>query len=435
MALKMLWEVFMTTSLRTIKRHTRTRDIMSGAGLLVFILCIGVAAPSAAGFTLGPRFEVTHPGTGHEVHLSGAAVAAVKDGSVFIAWIAAQGEARHVYVARPGVAGGQAVRVNPEGLIADSLHQPPGLAVGPGGEIYVSWASVKPKPEGTLFASDLRLSRSLDGGQSFEPPLRVNEDRPISHSFEGLAVAADGTVVVVWIDSRDGWEQAGTYLARVGKRGSVVEQIVQLDGDTCVCCRVHVATAPKETVAVTWRKVFPENIRDMVFALSRDGGRVFAPTVRVHADGWRIAACPHRGGSVGMDGQGRFYVTWYTEGAQEQPSVLFAVSDDGRHFTAPTRLDTSTTSIPDHVRMAVDTTKRAAVVWEDATAVRRRVLLRYTTDGGETISPSHTLSQAIRAYAPDVAVSPTGAFMVIWHEEQFPAIKTVVQPVWLDEKR
>jgi site-specific DNA recombinase len=44
--------------------------------------------------------------------------------------------------------------------------------------------------------SDLRLSRSLDGGLSFNSHLRINEDRPISHSFEDLAVTADGTVVL-----------------------------------------------------------------------------------------------------------------------------------------------------------------------------------------------------------------------------------------------
>ena len=85
--------------------------------------------------------------------------------------------------------------------------------------------------------------------------------------------------------------------------------------------------------------------------------------------------------------------------------------------------------------MAVDATGRAVIVWEDATAVRRRVLLRYTTDGGKTFSPIHTLSQAIKAYAPDIAVSPTGDFIVVWHEEQFPAIKTIIQPVRLDARR
>ena len=106
---------------------------------------------------------------------------------------------------RPGRAtDGAPVRVNPAGTSVDSLHQAPGLAVGPGGEVYVTWSSSKPKPEGVLFASDLFLSRSLDGGRTFEAPLRVNDDRPISHSFEDLAVTPDGTVLVGWIDSRDG---------------------------------------------------------------------------------------------------------------------------------------------------------------------------------------------------------------------------------------
>ena len=388
----------------------------------------------AAELRLGARSEIVHPGKGHEVHLSGATVAIARNGGVLVGWIAQHEQGNHLYLARPGVQGYQPVRVNPAGLDVDSLHQAPGIAVGPEGEVYVSWSSSKAKPEGTLFASDLRLSRSLDGGQHFESPLRINEDRPISHSFEGLAVTADGTALVSWIDSRDGWEKAGTYLAHIGQRGSRVDRVARLDSDTCVCCRVDVTTGPQDTVAVLWRKVFPGNLREMVLGFSRDSGHTFMSIAQVHADRWQIAACPHRGGMAGMDRAGRLYATWYTEGAREEPSLLFAVSTDGQHFTPPTRLDQATASIPDHPRLAVDPAGRAVVVWEDATAVRRRVLLRYTTDGGATLSPIHTLSQAIKAYAPDVAVSPTGDFVVVWHEEQFPAIKTVVQAVRLDEK-
>jgi hypothetical protein len=83
--------------------------------------------------------------------------------------------------------------------------------------------------------------------------------------------------------------------------------------------------------------------------------------------------------------------------------------------------------------MAVNKFGQAAIVWEDSTAVRRRILLRYTSDGGKTFSPIHVISQAIKAYAPDIAVSPTGAFVVAWHEEQFPHVKTVIQTVQLEE--
>lgn len=402
--------------------------------VILMVLFLPLAAP-AAELVLVPRGELTHPGQGHEVEISGVAVAAGRDGVVFATWAKQDGHSRNLYLAHLGKEENKTVQVNPKGMEVDSLHQSPGIAVGPNGEVYVSWSSVKPKPEGTLFASDLRLSRSLDGGQSFDSHLRINEDRPISHSFEGLAVADDGAVVVSWIDSREGWEKANTYLARIGGQGSHIDQVVPLDGDTCVCCRSHVATGPNNTVAALWRKVFPGDIRDMQLGFSRDGGRSFAPITRVHADRWRINACPHRGGSAGIDAQGRIYTTWYTESTKGQPAILFATSRDGKRFSSPMRLDTSRGSIPDHVRMAIDTAGRAVVVWEDSTAVHRRVLLRSTTDCGRTFSPVQSLSLALKAYAPDVAASPAGGFVVAWHEEQFPLTKTVIQTIQLNDSK
>jgi hypothetical protein len=392
----------------------------------------------AAELTLGPRLEYKHVSRGHEFHLSGAAVAAGPDGRPLVAWAAQEGHANQLYLLRMGDPmgdGGMPVRVNPEGLTVEALHHPPRLAVGPGGPVYVSWSSEKPKPEGTLFASDLQLSRSVDGGRRFEPPLRVNEDRPISHSFDGLAVAADGTVLVTWIDGHEGRKDPATWAARVVDQGTRVEGIRKVGDDTCVCCRVDAATGPGDTVALTWRRVFPGDVRDMVLAVSRDGGRTFGDPALVSADHWKINACPHRGGAVGLDAKGRVYMSWYTEGSDIRPDLKFAVSTDGRRFGPPKRLHTSATSIPDQARMAVDPAGRAVIVWEESTAVRRRILLRYTLDAGRTLSPIRVLSTAIKAYAPDIAFAPDGNFLVAWHEEQFPFLKTVVQPVRLPKAR
>jgi len=127
----------------------------------------------------------------------------------------------------------------------------------------------------------------------------VNDDRPISHSFEDLAVTTDGTVLVAWIDSRQGASQTATWVARVTERGSRLERVTQLPaGETCVCCRVSVSAGPGEAASVLWRKVFPGDVRDMVLSRSTDGGRTFAAAALVHADRWKITACPHRGGSL-----------------------------------------------------------------------------------------------------------------------------------------
>jgi hypothetical protein len=402
-------------------------------GLLLALLALAWPA-AAADIVVGERVEFTHPGRGHEVHVSAPAVAVLADGTPLLAWAASEHHGAALWTARLDGASPQPVRVSPEGMAVDSLHQAPGLAAGRDGAVYVSWSSAKPKPAGGFFASDLRLSRSLDSARTFEPPLRVNEDRPIAHSFEGLAVSADGTVLLAWIDSREGPERPATWLARITDRGSRVDSAVRVDGDTCVCCRVDVATAA-DTVALAWRKVFTGDIRDMVLGLSKDGGRTFADPVRVHADGWKITACPHRGGAAGIDGRGRFYVAWYTEARQDRPDVLLAVSENGRSFGAPRRLHASSTSIPDAVRLAVSPAGQAVVVWEDSTAVRRRIVMRWTADGGRTLSAPVPLSRALKAFAPSVTTTSSGDFLVAWHEERFPSVVTVVQRARLPAAR
>lgn len=56
--------------------------------------------------------------------------------------------------------------------------------------------------------------------------------------------------------------------------------------------------------------------------------------------------------------------------------------------------------------------------------MRRRVLMREA--GAHGLGPIHVLSQAVKAYAPDVTTAPDGSAVVAWHEEQFPTTKTVV---------
>ena len=393
------------------------------------LLLAPLAAEAAPVVTLGARSELVHPASGHEVHVSAAALGLAADGAPLLTWAAQRGEVNDLYVARPADPGARPLRVNPPELTVEALHHSPLLVTGPGGEIYLSWSSDRPRPAGTLYASDLRLSRSLDGGRTFGAPVRVTDDQPISHSFDGLAVMPDGTVLVTWIDGRDGLPNPATYVARVVDRGERVERTARLDGDTCVCCRVALAAGPGEAVAVLWRKVFPGDVRDMVLGLSRDGGRSFSSPVRVRDDGWNITACPHRGGQVAIDGRGHYYAAWYTEGAQGLPRMLFATSTDGRRFGPAVQVTGAGSTIPDQVRLAVSPAGAVVIAWEDATAVRRRVLLRASVDGGRTFGPVRVLSDAVKAYAPDVKVTPEGDFLVAWHEERFPSLHTVVRAV------
>ena len=57
------------------------------------------------------------------------------------------------------------------------------------------------------------------------------------------------------------------------------------------------------------------------------------------------------------------------------------------------------------------------VVWEEATAVRHRVLMRSSANG-RTFNHERILSEAVQASAlgPDVAVTPRGEFIAAWQD-------------------
>jgi hypothetical protein len=409
--------------------------MQAAAGIaLLAALALGCGARGPA-VAPGERRELAHAGRGHEGGPSDVALAALPGGGLAVAFgrSGADGDGTHVFVARADDRSPEPVRVDPPDLAVEPLHQAPGLAAGPDGALYVSWQSAKPKPPGTPFASDLRVSRSADGGRSFAPPLRVNADRPLSHAFEGLAVAPDGRLLVAWIDGRGEGGLPATWLAALDDGGARVGPELRLGESTCVCCRVHVATGPEGRVAVLWRDERPGRVRDMVLALSTDGGRSFAPRGLVHADGWALDACPHRGGQAAFDGAGRLAAVWYTEGAKARPSLRLATADRSGRFGPPRELHGAVESVPDRAALALAPDGAGLVAYEALTAVRSEIVVRGLADGGRALGPPLVLSRAVKASAPAVAWVADREFAVAWNEEAFPGATTVVQRVRVED--
>lgn len=129
---------------------------------------------------------------------------------------------------------------------------------------------------------------------------------------------------------------AGTQIrvARSTDGGRTFEPSTVVAEHTCQCCRTALAVGPDGAVYVAWRHVFGDNVRDMAAARSTDGGRTFAEPVRVHADGWHIAGCPHAGPALSVDDAGRLHVVWYT-GAEDRRGVHYAASTDGGRTFGP----------------------------------------------------------------------------------------------------
>lgn len=324
---------------------------------------------------------------------------------------------------------GSAVQVNPATLGPEALHQAPGLTAQGDGTVALSWSTPNRAP-GAMFASDLRVAASGDGGRTFTVPVQVNDDGlPISHTFEDLLRGPEQDLYVMWLDGR-GKDRSGAAVQFACSRdgGATFGPNITVDGMACPCCRPMLAAAPDGSLWAAWRKTYDGNVRDIVVAQSVDRGKTFGPPYLVREDHWVFSACPHRGPSVGFDRQGRLYVGWYTEGTDEQARIYLATSDDrAGTFTEPVSLHTSTNSLPDNLRLAVHPDGIVAAVWEEVTGVRKRVVLRLSLDRGQTFGPVIPLSAGAKAEHPTVAIDPSGRVALAWTEHAFPTNKIVVQ--------
>ncbi|MEW6245538.1 MAG: sialidase family protein [Nitrospirota bacterium] len=422
--------------------RTRPSAVRSLVASLMFglnvVLCAALvhAAQDQTEPVLGRKITVREgPGP-----LSPPAIRFDRTGTLHVAWFEKKGAAGDVKTVRVAPDGGEVslvVRVNPEGGGPEALHQAPGLATGPDAELYVTW-SVPNRTPGALFASDLLLARSTDGGRTFERPVLVNDDgQPISHTFEDVLADGDGRVYVAWLDGRvKSKSGASAVFACSHDRGATVGNNIVIDGMACPCCRPTASLAPDGTLWVAWRKTFPGNVRDIVVASSTDKGATFSQPILVRKDGWVFDACPHRGPSIAFDRQGRMYVGWYTEGMDEQPRIYLATSDDrGQTFSEPVSLHTSATALPDQLRMAVHPDGAVIAVWEEVTGVRKRVVMRVSEDRGRTFGPVVTLSEGAKAEHPAVAVHDDGRLAVSWTEHAFPDNRIVVRQGRLPVKK
>lgn len=403
----------------------------AGVGL---VLCLPVTisfatawAEAGLPYEFGQKFV-----TEHKVKsVVGPSVQIDQQGHVALAWMEEDKDVRSVLFARstaPGGPMGAPVRVNRPEDVPYWRQEAPALVLQ-GDEVFVTWGLTHPKstPQQPL-ATELRLSRSIDGGRTFLPSVLVNDDSGvIQHTFDALHRDAEGRLHLAWIDGRDGKKDPGTYVARSLDHGQTVAKNLKVDESTCVCCRTAVTSGPDGMVYVAWRKIFEGNVRETVVARSTDHGDRFEPPVIVGHDRWVFPACPHRPASMGVDRQGRLYVVWYTEGTDEVPAVYIASSDDRGHtFSEKRKLNVAKNTFPDHPQIAVDQEGRLVVVWEEQAPVKRDVVVSVSIDRGETFTAPQKVNEK-KSQTPVVAVNAGGLFALAWMEHGMPGHKIVTQ--------
>ena len=93
--------------------------------------------------------------------------------------------------------------INPVGIVGQVFLATDRSGTSTNNNVYML-ASIQPFGFGT--GTDVMFVRSTDGGQTFSPPRRINDDS-VNHNtwhwFGTLSVAPNGRLDVVWLDTRD----------------------------------------------------------------------------------------------------------------------------------------------------------------------------------------------------------------------------------------
>jgi hypothetical protein len=277
------------------------------------------------------------------------------DGRLLLAWINSQPGRRHILQfsgydpatarwqsAPMTIAIGNSMFVN----WADTPH----IAATADGALWVHWLQ---KRADAPAAYDIMLSTSRNGGARWNGPVVPHDDGTASeHGFVSLWPASRDTLGIAWLDGRntapsaqapadaaqtDGHAHGGAMSLRAATFDATLRRLheAELDAMTCDCCQTD-ATVTSKGALLVYRGRTQDEIRDVL--TTRFDGKAWTTPARVHADDWKMPACPVNGPSVDADGDA-VIVGWYTA-PQDVPMVRLARSTDaGAKFAAPVDLD------------------------------------------------------------------------------------------------
>jgi hypothetical protein len=292
------------------------------------------------------------------VNAAEPAVAAGRDGAVYVAWVGhGAGKEADVWLSRVE-AGAKGTGVEPArvnrtpGEATAWRGDAPSVAVSTDGALYVAWTA---RDGNGGQATTLYVSASRDGGRSFDEPVKVNDDsKPGVHGMHSLAVGEDGRVYVAWLDERNiatsqdggahmkmpmhGEHNREVFFSYSADGGRTFSKNRRITVEACPCCKTSLAVSRGGRVYVGWRQVLPGDFRHVAVASSADGGETFdAPTV-VSDDRWELRGCPVSGPALAAGDGERLTVVWFTAGDAGTPGIYSSESGDGGRTFAPRRV-------------------------------------------------------------------------------------------------
>ncbi|MGQ0735908.1 MAG: sialidase family protein [Acidobacteriota bacterium] len=231
--------------------------------------------------------------------------------------------------------------------------------VAAGDDWFVNWAdvpSVIRLADGTLaahwlqksgpdtYAYDVRLAHSNDDGRTWSPSFLPHHDgTKTEHGFASLFQMPGAGLGLAWLDGRamtpGGHEghDGGAMTLRFAAFDRHWKQTADTGVDLRVCeCCPTAATVTADGPIVAYRDRSDGEIRD-IYVSRLERGAWTTPSA-VHADNWKIPACPVNGPSLSARGRD-VALAWFTAAGDQGRAFIAFSRDAGRSWSPPVRVD------------------------------------------------------------------------------------------------
>jgi len=326
-------------------------------------------------------------------------------------------EKKHVYVDYStdlGKTFSAPVLINKESQpIKVSGENRPGIAVDRSGRIYIVYAAEGAQPV-TLY-----FSVSTDNGQSFSTPSPLSDKASEANSFQGrLVLNPSGQPYVFWHDERNrtDWRKPGNtiYYTSINSQSGLDSVAQKLSDNLCECCHIAAAFDKDDQAVLLARFIYPGGIRD--HGLIKIQANSKEPlSWRVTFDQWDIEACPEHGPAISISDEGRYHIAWFTQGSVRQGLFYAYSSDQGQHFSNPLPFG-DPEKLPSHPDIMARG-KHIILTWTEFNGVKTQLMVRQSTDGGQTWSQPKSIAEATAETDFPFLLSNNQGIFVSWNSK------------------